>query len=130
MPPIGSGLFPNFNYYGPMICYEITGGEARIDDADYALISGYRWHVKRDRRGVGYAYAEKMRNGVRTRVAMHRLILGLEPHERGDHKDGNGLNNVRSNLRRATPKENARNSRTWAKSRSGYKGAYERPNGV
>ncbi len=41
---------------------------------------------------------------------MHRFILGLCDGQRCDHKDNNGLNNQRSNLRIATAGQNQHNS--------------------
>lgn len=53
---------------------------------------------------------------------MHRLILGLQdkPELKGDHIDGNGLNNQRSNLRIATTGQNNCNRQTQKK----YLGVY------
>jgi len=41
---------------------------------------------------------------------MHRVILGAaDPAVKVDHRDGDGLNNRRSNLRKSTNAENIRN---------------------
>lgn len=54
---------------------------------------------------------------------MHREILGLKKGEIGDHKDGDGLNNQRSNLRKCTHSENLRNAKKRRGSHSShYKG--------
>lgn len=62
---------------------------------------------------------------------MHRLILGLPFGDRrhGDHIDGNGLNNRRSNLRIVTRRQNAMNRRGDDGSSSQYKGVYLYKNG-
>lgn len=53
---------------------------------------------------------------------MHRLVLGLQDKQelKGDHIDGNGLNNQRNNLRIATTGQNNCNRRTQKK----YLGTY------
>lgn len=54
---------------------------------------------------------------------MHRFILDLKKEDPDvDHKDGNGLNNQRSNLRTATRAQNARNRRIRTDNTSGFKG--------
>jgi hypothetical protein len=53
---------------------------------------------------------------------MHRLILGIaDPKLDVDHRDGDGLNNCRSNLRVATRQQNGSNQRKRANSNT-YKG--------
>jgi hypothetical protein len=55
-------------------------------------------------------------------VYMHRQVLGF-PCGDVDHKDRNGLNNQRHNLRLATKSQNAQN-RTRTPGASGYRGVY------
>ncbi len=53
---------------------------------------------------------------------MHRQILGEPDGLQVDHRDGNGLNNRRRNLRTATVSQNACNRKVRADSASGLKG--------
>lgn len=55
-------------------------------------------------------------------LALHRVVLDAKQLEIVDHRDGNGLNNCRSNLRIATCADNARNRRVNRATRTGYKG--------
>lgn len=49
---------------------------------------------------------------------MHRLILELTDRKiHADHKDHNGLNNQRNNIRPCTPTQNQNNSRASGKSK-------------
>lgn len=87
-----------------------------FDAQDEDLIRQHNWCMN----GV---YAGTRINGKF--VFMHRMILGLDdPRTFGDHKDGNTLNNCRSNLRAATPSQNRRNSRKEKNCTSIYKGSY------
>ncbi|WP_120636202.1 AP2 domain-containing protein [Ruegeria sp. EL01] len=52
---------------------------------------------------------------------MHRVLMG-EPFQGVDHRDGDGLNNRRSNLRTADKSQNARNTGAHADNLSGLKG--------
>ena len=52
---------------------------------------------------------------------MHRLILGCGPGEEVDHRNGNGLDNRRGNLRPATHALNQANVRR-VRAKSGFKG--------
>lgn len=46
---------------------------------------------------------------------MHRAILGINSKTKVDHKDGDGLNNQRQNIRVATTSQNGGNRRKQAK---------------
>lgn len=107
------------------------GYVAIVDDEDYQWLRQWRWGVWAYERR---AYAVRnlyLGNQRQSRVRMHREILQAPEGMLVDHIDGNGLNNRRSNLRLATHKENARNSRkSIGVSSSTYKGvAYEKETG-
>lgn len=99
------------------------GKTAYVDESDSHLVAPFKWSAVRDGK-TWYAVANKrLPNGSRTTIRMHHLIL---PKRKGfitDHKDRNGLNNCRSNLRYATYQQNRVNSSGWGKT-SRYKGVY------
>ena len=82
------------------------GLEALIDAADLPLIAGKSWQARPRRDGKGH-YAVSS-GGTR----MHRLLMGVWDHRIVDHRDGDGLNNRRSNLRVGTQSGNSVNRRT------------------
>lgn len=79
---------------------------ADIDTSDEHLVSGCSWQARHRRDKKGY-YAVSS-SGIR----MHRLILGVYDSRIVDHKDGNGLNNKRNNIRPGTQSQNCVNRRT------------------
>lgn len=87
----------------------IRGEQCLIDRADFQRLSQFRWRLFRKT----YAIANIKRNGAWDTVFMHRLVLGLQPHDgiHADHINGNGLDNRRSNLRVATVAQNSANRR-------------------
>lgn len=95
-----------------------------IDDQDYDFISQYKWFIYRctfKGKKARTMYAVSRINGKTIR--MHRLILGHnDPKTLVDHKDHNGLNNQRSNLRTATPQQNLFNCRPFKSNKTGFKG--------
>lgn len=68
----------------------------------------------------GHWYAATMY--CRRYVSLHRLITGAQPGEYVDHRDGNGLNNCRDNLRIVTNQQNGFNRKVSKNCRSGFKG--------
>ena len=95
-----------------------AGRVARVDDGDYDLVAGFRWYAWLARRPSGLVsgpYAVSARG----RVYMHKLITGFAVT---DHIDHDGLNNQRSNLRPATPSQNACNRRAAFNGSSRFKG--------
>jgi hypothetical protein len=101
----------------------LTQGKfAVIDAADADDILRFRWCFDK-------GYATRKRQAWETPgsrlIAMHRQILGIQNAGRwvlGDHRDGERLNNRRSNLRRVTAKENASNKASQRGSSSPFLG--------
>jgi len=87
-----------------------------VDQEDLAKLAGHSWSTVRS----GKTKYAKATIAGRT-VYMHRLIMNARPGEIIDHEDGDGVNNLRSNLRRCTHSQNARNSR-GRPGRSQFKG--------
>ena len=106
------------------------GMVALVDDEDYEEVMRYRWIYHRPRHSkTGYAqttvHLERGRGGRSKTPRMHQLIYGPVPDGMTvDHRDGNGLNNRRSNLRLASRAEQARNRRPRAASATGFKGVF------
>ena len=83
--------------------------ECLVDDEDYDFLNQWKWYLM-----VGkytcYATRKYWKDGKYYSIQMHRLLLGLtDPNIRGDHRDHNGLNNQRNNIRNATCSENNKN---------------------
>lgn len=78
------------------------------DSEDQDLIASYKWSPKVDtKNGRVYAYAYI---GNRKSIFLHRLIMGIERTKKiVDHKNGNGLDNRKCNLRIATCSQNQMN---------------------
>lgn len=108
-----------------MIKIPLTQGKfALIDDEDYPIVSLFKWHAQKDR-NTFYAKVHIWINKTKyIPLSMHRLIMNLNPYEQGDHKDRNGLNNQKSNLRECTRSQNKMNSKKYKNSLSKYKGVY------
>lgn len=97
-----------------------SGEKVMVDDADYAHLSTFKWHMHksggRGHRNLFYA-ARSQREGKRvTTIRMHRQITDCPRGMEVDHVDKNGLNNQRYNLEIVTQEENIK--RRWNKSES------------
>src|SRR4051794_22128886 len=96
----------------------LTGGfVALIDDQDAHLVSPLKWRVLHGR-NTSYAISRSAERFV----YMHRLILGAKRGEAVDHRNHDGLDNRRANLRIASPSENAANQVLRKANTSGFKG--------
>jgi hypothetical protein len=88
---------------------DLTNGmSALVDDDDYAAISQFRWRGVRDGKTF-YAVRTARIDGKVVCVRMHRAIMEF-PECFVDHKNRNGLDNRRSNLRLATNAQNQMNA--------------------
>jgi len=78
---------------------------ALVDDDDYDFLNQFNWSYRR-----GYV-AMRCRDSGKW-VTMHRYMACLiDSKVWVDHKDGNGLNNQKENLRPCTPSQNQINKR-------------------
>lgn len=94
-----------------------------VDEADVAKVGSVNWHAQVEPNGrIIYAVRSQKTNGKSKKVYLHRLIMAAKPGQYVDHKDGNGLNCQRSNLRLCDQYQNGANSRLSRNNTSGYKG--------
>jgi HNH endonuclease len=97
----------------------LTEGQyAKVDAEDFDALVGFRWYATQERVGSYTRYAFRggwvrnpdnplrMKKGT---TRMHRQVLGYDGPLQVDHINGDGLDNRKSNLRLATPLQNASN---------------------
>jgi hypothetical protein len=109
----------------------LTQGKfALVDDGDYEYLSQFKWYYHKGKTNR-YGYARRTRTAVvrgeskRVSVLMHREICGYGV----DHRDGDGINNQRYNLRKSTKSQNSRNTQKMVRkagTSSKYKGVSKR----
>lgn len=97
-----------------------SGHVALVDDDDFSSVSGTPWHVHKGPGGLFYAvwqpYLGGGRKGARRgRVFLHHMIVGMPPDGMViDHRNGNGLDNRRGNLRVCSHSRNGQNQKPRA----------------
>lgn len=100
---------------------KLTQGKyALVSDIDYKYLNQWKWRYHKSKLN-GYA----KRTTPQQSFYMHRVILermGFHIFKETDHRDGNGLNNQRRNLRPSTRSQNCHNLRGHRDNPSGYKG--------
>lgn len=88
---------------------QLTQGKiALVDDEDFEKLNQYKWCATK----YGNNFRAERRclvNGKSKIKRMHREITNAPKHLEVDHKDGNGLNNQKINLRICTHQENGFN---------------------
>jgi hypothetical protein len=97
---------------------------AIVDDEDFDWLNKYKWYVRRETNSTNiYAQrnAPKGENPTKPNT-MHGLIMGSIPGKKIDHRNRDGLDNRRSNLRHCTHQENLYNTGSSKDSSSKYKG--------
>ena len=92
---------------------------AQVDDEDFDYLMQFKWCANK----LGNTYYAVNRSIKDKSILMHRVILGLtDSNILCDHKDHNGLNNQRINLRPCTHSENRANRKAYGSSK--YLGVY------
>jgi hypothetical protein len=79
------------------LIYLNTFETVKVDDADYAWLSRWRWQAKQSAYSI-YACRSYYRQGKRGTIRMHREIMNCPEGKEVDHIDGDTFNNQRSNL--------------------------------
>jgi hypothetical protein len=106
---------------------ELTRGYVALVDAqDVEFLQEWKWYARLNN-GIIYAGSKI---GERY-TFMHRLILSAAKGLGVDHRNGNGLDNRRSNLRLATNSQNQMNRGLQRNNTSGFKGvSFDRRRGL
>jgi len=103
-----------------------SGLFAQIDDRDLPKVSMYKWFAVKPRTAYTYYARANVLIAPYTHktIYMHRFILDAPAGKSVAHKDGNGLNNQRSNLVVTTKSVIAQNRKVRKKreSKSGFRG--------
>lgn len=101
---------------------KLTQGKvALIDDEDFDRVNSFKWFAVMHR-STFYARRIVKNNGIQKTIHMHRFIMNCPNDKQIDHIDGNGLNNIKSNLRTCTNNQNLCNRGMNKNNTSNYKG--------
>lgn len=96
----------------PLSSRKYPGLFALVDEVDVARVRERTWFVHARRRGSGlafYAYTATRAGGKQKNVLLHRFIMESPEGVEVDHRNGDGLDCRRSNMRHATRAQNMRN---------------------
>lgn len=88
-----------------------------INKADFHLISKFIWYAD----NKGHTHYVRAKEKGKT-IYMHRILMKTPKGKVVDHKNHNGLDNRRTNLRNVTRRQNLYNTRGNRKATSVYKG--------
>jgi len=102
---------------------QLTRGQvALIDDEDFDRANAFKWFALKGK-NTFYAARSVPVNGKRNLQYMHKFIMGDNPLKLDiDHRDGDGLNDQKENLRLCTRSENQMNRGPNKNHSSVYKG--------
>lgn len=99
------------------------GFVALVDDDDYEYLNQFKWCIKTwEKSRTQYAARYKKIDGKYKVIPMHRMIMNTPIGMEVDHRDGNGLNNQKCNLRNCTHSDNMRNRKSSRTGTSKYLG--------
>jgi hypothetical protein len=95
---------------------------ALVSNKDFKYLNQFKWYP--DKGGNTYYVVRNSKDklGKHLKIRMHQEIIGKIIGKEIDHRDGNGLNNQRSNLRICSHSENQHNRSKYKCNTSGYKG--------
>jgi hypothetical protein len=100
----------------------LTRGQfAKVDDEDFEFLSQWKWHALKQPHTF-YAARNVTVDGKRKTIWMHRVVNKTPEGLLTDHKNGDGLDNQRHNLRSATHQDNMVNCARHRAGSSKYRG--------
>jgi hypothetical protein len=102
----------------------LTQGQfAKVSPEDFENLVRLNWCASWEHCSF-YARAWDYSERKRVRVAMHRVVLGCLAGDgkQVDHRNGDGLDNRRTNLRLVTTSQNAMNRKLKSSNSSGHRG--------
>lgn len=99
-----------------------------LDEEDVAHVSRFKWSPRVHPKTT-YAQANVWQDEKRGTIVMHRFIARAQDNEHVDHKNGDGLDCRKVNLRVCLRYQNNRNARIRVDNKSGYKGVSWYPAG-
>lgn len=105
------------------------GMSALVDDEDFEYLAQFKWRVVSLGNGGDHLYAGRTardRKPCGEMVLMHREIMGVrgKPENLIDHKNRNGLDNRKLNLRPCDRHQNSANRRSKIGASSGFLGVF------
>ena len=106
------------------------GKFALVDDEDYDYLMQWKWQGKKWKNDNTIYAARTVHKSKKFNItkdswtSIHRTVMKCTPFDGViiDHKDGNGLNNQKNNLRFCTQTQNQRNRKCKKQKSSLYKG--------
>lgn len=91
-----------------------------IDKEDLEKVMQYRWYIAKN--DNGYYAKTNIKEGQKFKSTyMHRLLKDCPKNRVIDHRNGNGLDNRKCNLKICTQKENTNNQKLSSNNTSGYR---------
>ena len=86
-----------------------------VDDEDFEALNQFKWGLKKFK---NVCYARRFDASTEKWILMHRVIAGVTDSSiMIDHKDRDGLNNQKDNLRTCSRAQNRANSKSWGMSK-------------
>lgn len=101
----GDAIYMQLQAWAPPVLFDVS---------DAGVVMNLGWYAHRSRSGI-YVRTDVYAYGKRKSYQMHRLLVGAKLGEIWDHRNGNTLDNRRSNLRLATSSQNAANGKPRGK---------------
>ena len=86
-----------------------------FDKEDYDIVCKYNWRILKNKQGNNYYVISNQNN-----ILMHRLIMKFPKEKVIDHKNHNGLDNRKKNLKICSQYENMQNQSKRINNKSGY----------